>query len=118
MQITDLQILKRSGEFQVDKMRAIQLYDAEKNMVNKYLGREILAHAEKAKALCKDQYGSRKNHKAIMTCLNKELTMDLFWQKHNAGAIAIIDPKGCFDCIVHAVAILVLLSFGMSSIGL
>ena len=71
MQITDLQILKRSGEFHVDKMRAIQLYDAEKNMVNKHLGRSILVHTENAKAICDDQYGSRKNHKAIMTCLIK-----------------------------------------------
>ena len=88
-QITDLQILKRSGEFHVDKMRCVQLYDAENNMVNKYLGRMILAHAEKAKAICEDQYGSRKNHKAINACPNKELIMDLFRQKRHAGAIAI-----------------------------
>ena len=107
MQITNLQILKRSGEFHVDRMRCIQLYDAEKNMVNKHLGRAMLAHAEKAKAICDEQYGSRKNHKAIMACLNKELIMDLFRQKRHAGAIGIIDAKGCFDHIIHTVAILV-----------
>ena len=99
-------------------MRCVQLYDAENNMVNKHLGRIILAHAEKTKAICKDQYGIRKNHKAINTCLNEELTMDLFRQKHHAGAITILDAKGCFDRIVHTVAILVLLSFSLSPVGL
>ena len=98
-------------------VRCIQLYDSENNMVNKHLGRIILAHAEKAGALCEDQYGSRKNHKAIMACLNKELTMDLLCQKRHTGAIGILDAKGCFDCIVHTFAILVFLSFGLSPIG-
>ena len=53
-----------------------------------------------------------------MACLNKELLMDIFRQKRHAGAIGIIDAKGCFDRIVHTVAILVLMSFGMSCIGL
>ena len=118
MLITDLQILKRTGELHVDKMRAIQLYVAEKNMTNKHLGRAILAHAEKAKAIYDNQCGSRKSHKAIMARLNKELIMDIFRQKRHAGAIGIINAKGCFNHIVHTVAIIVLLSFGMLSIGL
>ena len=53
-----------------------------------------------------------------MACLNKELLIDIFWQKRHAGAIGIINAKGCFNCIVHTVAILVLMKFGMSLIGL
>ena len=60
--ITDFQILKRKGEFHVDTMRCIQLMDAEFNMMNKHIGRRTLAHAEKAKAVAPDQYGSRKHH--------------------------------------------------------
>lgn len=40
--ITDVQILKRININNVDKMRCIQLLDAEFNMINKRLGKKIL----------------------------------------------------------------------------
>jgi hypothetical protein len=49
--ITDFQIFKRSNVFHVDSMQLIQLMDAEYNMCNKKLGKRVLAHAEKAKAI-------------------------------------------------------------------
>ena len=58
--ITDLQILKKIGNYIVDKMRCIQLMDAEFNMNNKVLRQRLLAHAEEANALSADQHGSRK----------------------------------------------------------
>ena len=114
--ITDFQIFKRSNVFHVDSMRLIQLMDAEYNMNNKTLGKRVLAHAEKAKAVSPDQYGCRKNHTAINACLNKVLLMDGMRQKKQAGAIAMNDAKGCFDRINHTFAILVLMSFGVSSL--
>jgi hypothetical protein len=80
--ITDFQIFKRSNVFHVDSMRLIQLMDAEYNMNNKTLGKRVLAHAEKAKAVSPDQYGCRKNHTAINACLNKVLLMDGMRQKN------------------------------------
>ena len=114
--ITDFQIFKRSNVFHVDSMRLIQLMDAEYNMCNKTLGKRVLAHAEKAKAVSPDQYGCRKNHTAINACLNKVLLMDGFRQKRQSGAIAMNDAKGCFDRINHTFAILVLMSFGVSAV--
>ena len=114
--ITDFQIFKRSNVFHVDSMRLIQLMDAEYNMNNKTLGKRVLAHAEKAKAVSPDQYGCRKNHTAINACLNKVLLMDGMRQKKQAGAIAMNNAKGCFDRINHTYAILVLMSFGVSSL--
>ena len=114
--ITDFQIFKRSNVFHVDSMRLIQLMDAEYNMCNKTLGKRVLAHAEKAKAVSPDQYGCRKNHTAINACLNKALLMDALRQKRQCGAIAMNDAKGCFDRINHTFAILVLMSFGVSAV--
>ena len=85
-------------------------------MDNKALGKRVLAHAEKAKAVFPDQYGCRKNHTAINACLNKVLLMDAMHQKRQPGAIAMNDAKRCFDRINHTFAILVLMSFGVSSI--
>ena len=111
--ITDLQILKKIGNYIVDKMRCIQLMDAEYNMNNKVLGRRILAHAEASKTLSSDQHGSRKNHTAANCVLNKVLLFDIHRQKKHAGAISMNDARGCFDRIQHVAAILVLMSYGL-----
>jgi hypothetical protein len=63
--ITDFQIFKRSNVFHADSMRLIQPMNAEYNVCNKTLGKRVMAHAEKAKAVSPDQYGCRKNHTAI-----------------------------------------------------
>ena len=89
---------------------------AEYTMSNKALGKRVLAHAEKAKAVSPDQYGCQKNHTAINACLNKVLLMDAMRQKFQSGAIAMNDAKGCFDRINHTFAILVLMSFGVSAV--
>jgi hypothetical protein len=83
--ITDFQTFKRSNVFHVNSMRLIQLMNAEYNMCNKTLGKGVLAHAEKAKAVSPDQYGCRNNHTAINACLNKVLLMDAFRKKRQAG---------------------------------
>ena len=48
--ITDLQILKKADQYHIDTMCCIQLMDVEFNMTNKHVGRQTLAHAEKANA--------------------------------------------------------------------
>ena len=111
--VTDLIILKRSGVHNIDGMRAIQLFDPEFNMINKSLGRQMMRNAELANALSTEQYGSRKKRKAISCCLAKVCFMDTLRQKKHAGAIGMNDLKGNYDRIVHTVAILVLLSFGI-----
>ena len=37
----------------------------------------------------------------------------MFRQKKRAGAVAILDAKGCYDAISHPIAILALMSFGV-----
>ena len=71
--ITDIQILKRSGEHHVDKMRCIQLLDAEMNKCQKLLGKLVFTRAEETKTVQPEQHGSQKNHKVINACLNKQL---------------------------------------------
>ena len=115
MTATDLQILKRINDPHVGSMRTIQLFCPEFNMRNKTLGKRVLYNAEKANAVEDDQYGSRKKHKAINADLNKVLTMDTLRQRRWAGAIASVDAKGCYDRIIHTIAILVLMAFGLIS---
>ena len=98
--ITDFQILKK-GDFHVDTMRCMQQMDAEFNMMNKHVGRHTLAHAEKAKAVAPDQYGSRKHHDSRKAVLNKVLLNDIIRQKRIAAALGMNNTRGCYDRIVH-----------------
>ena len=54
-QITDVEILKKVGVFNVNKMRLIQLMVAEYQANNKMVGRKVIEHAEQAGVLAKDQ---------------------------------------------------------------
>ena len=60
-----------------------------------------------------DRHGSRKHHKSINTCLNKKLVCDILCQKKRAGAVAILDAKGWYDAILHPIAVLTPMSFGV-----
>jgi hypothetical protein len=94
-------------------MRTIQLMHSEFNMNNKKLGRDVMAHAERFKALAPEQFGSRKNHHSILAALNKRLTMDLLRQQRQAGALCANDAKSCYDRIVHNIATLAIRRLGM-----
>jgi hypothetical protein len=105
---TNVMLEKKPGNFQVDKLRAILLYEPDFNHNNKRLGRDAMYYAEELEQIAKEQYGSRKNRAANDQCLNKELTTDLLRQKKQPGALNSNDAKACYDRIVHSVASLCL----------
>ena len=95
--ITDVEILKKAGVYDIHLMRTIQLMNAELNLNNKKLGRDMMARGEDLKLIAKEQFGSRKQHQSITAALNKRLTMDLLQQKRQAGALCSNDAKSCYD---------------------
>ena len=111
-EITDVEILKKAGVFEVELMRTIQLLDSQFNMNNKKLGRDLMKKAEHHGLIAKEQAGSRKSHQAVLAALNKRLTMDLLRQKKQPGAIVSNDAKSCYDRVSHNVAILAMRRLG------
>ena len=97
---------KSKGNCRIDKLRKILLYEADFNMNNKYLGRDMMKCAEKGKMLAKEQYGSRKRKTAILHALNKRLTFDILRQQKKGAGICSCDLKSCYDRIVHSFATL------------
>ena len=75
--LTNVEILKKAGVFNVEKMRTIQPMHSVFNMNNKKLGRDVMAFAERHHVLTPEQFGSQKNHRSLLAALNKRLTMDL-----------------------------------------
>ena len=111
--ITDFQIYKKPGIFDVEEMRTITLYTADFYMNNKWLGQQIMRQAEKHRLLAAEQYGSRRHHKASHVALNQRLFTDLCRQKRQASSIVSVDAKSCYDRIIHNVASLCVQRLGI-----
>jgi hypothetical protein len=90
--------------YNIDKLRAILLYEADFNQNNKLLGREMLALAEQHDAIAIEQFGSRKFLSAVDQSLNKALAFDAWRLSRVPAALCSNDAKGCYDRIVHNVA--------------
>jgi hypothetical protein len=112
-QAINCMLLKKPGEFRVDKLRTIVLFDPEANFTFKYLGRSVMAHAELHNQLPEEQYSSRKNKTAIAHALNKHLSYDLMRQMKTAGALCSNNAKSCYNRILHSVASLCLKRLGL-----
>ena len=111
---TDFQILKKAQVFEVEKMRTIQLMPAAFNMNNKKTGREVMMNAEKFKLIPNEQAGSRKNHRSILTALNKVLSIDIARARRIPTVIVFNDAKSCYDRIVLWIAAISLRRLGVS----
>jgi hypothetical protein len=64
----------------------------------------MMRNAEHHGTIAKEQYGSRKKHRAVDLALNKVLTNDILRQAKRTGAIRSNDAKACYDLIGHAQA--------------
>jgi len=109
----NVMIPKKLGDFRVEQLRTILLYDAEFNALLKWLGRLIMARAEELKVLAPEQYGSRHGLAAIYQSLNMQLTFDIIRQWRIPAAVCSNDAKACYDRIVHAFASLAIQRLGV-----
>jgi hypothetical protein len=75
--ITDFQILKKSGICDVELMRTIQLMVAAFNMNNKKSGCDSMTRAELLKLIPKEQAGSRKHRRSVISALEKVFCNDI-----------------------------------------
>jgi len=71
---------KTPGNFNVEKLQIILLFEADFNANNKWLGRVVMMNTENLDLLVDEQYGSQRHKAAMMQCLNKGLFYDLLWQ--------------------------------------
>ena len=100
-EMTDVEILKKAGVWDVEKLQTIIMMHTQFNANNKKLGRNTLRYAEEKRAIAKEQFGSRKHHSCIRAALNKRLTANLMRLRRQAFAICFNDAKSCYDRIVH-----------------
>ena len=85
------------------------LFEPDYDFLNKHISRIAMANAERFNHLAKEQYGSRKDHRAIDQGTNKRLTTDMFLLRREPGALCSNDARGCYDRIHLVVAGLAML---------
>jgi len=104
----NIMIEKTIGDFNVEKLHIILLFEADFNANNKWIGHAVMYQAEQQHLLADEQYGSCKFKLAIHQCLNKQFFNDLVCFKHCLAVLCSNDAKSCYDCISLLVATLCL----------
>ncbi len=108
----DVQILKRIQDFRAEKLRTILQLEADFNMNNKKLNRDLSWKAERDGTFSRDNYGGRKFLRAVEVSMNQHLTYNSIWARRGRAIIMSNDAKGCFDRIAHIVATICMLKMG------
>ena len=80
----------------MERLRTIQLVEADLNMVLTIIfGRRLVHHADAKGFLPKSQFGSRPGVACISAVLIKTLTFDLLRQLRQDACVFNNDAKGC-----------------------
>jgi hypothetical protein len=105
-QAVDVMLEKVPGISRSNKLRIIQLSEADLNQVLRiYFARNITRLEKEHEGIISEhQYG--RAHKTCMTLvLNKLLTIQLLIQKKVEGIVFDNDAKGCYDQIISGIAL-------------
>ena len=100
----DVMIPKKVGSLRAGQLRTIVLMEPDFNLINKIMGRRLMANAEKFQSVAPEQFGSRKRKSAINHAVNKQLTTDILRQEHRAFVLLLLDAKSCYDRISPPIA--------------
>ena len=106
-------LLKKQNDKRAEKLRTILLLEADFNHLNKKLGRDLMAQAEKYQLIAPEQFGSRKRHSSIDQVLVKRLYYDALRLSRTNGFLCSNDAKACYDRILHSVASIAMQRIGM-----
>jgi len=106
---------KSLGNFNVEKLRIILLFEVDFNANNKWTGWAVMRHAESLNLLAEEQYGSRKHKAAVLQCFNKGLFYDMLWQGKWPAALCSNNAKSCYDRITLLAAALSLCRLGATT---
>ena len=99
----DIQLMKKSGDFRLEKQRTVKLVEPDFNGNNKALGADIMRSGERHGSLARDNYGGRKGFQAAEVSMNQYLLYNSIWARRGRVTIASSDMMGCYDSIVHTI---------------
>lgn len=107
---TTVMILKEEGNYAIEKLRTIVLFEADFNHNNKFFGRQMMHHAIDNHFLAKEQY-SIPGRKSIDHALNRRLLFDIVRYQKTSAAMTSCDLLSCYDRIAHTPAVMAMASY-------
>ena len=110
---TDVMILKKQGDLDLERLRTLVLYEADFNFLNKCLGRQVMDSAMVNGGMASEQY-AKPGSSAQEQCITRRLLFDMVRYTRQALAMASSDLKSCYDRIVHNAASLAMQKNGVS----
>ena len=102
----DILLHKKPDRTDLINLRSISLLEADFNLFYRYFGKWAMSKFIDFQYLAKEQYGSRKGHKAIDQALNKRLFINMTALQHTAFVPCYQDIIACFDRICHAALVI------------
>ena len=99
----DFQLMKKSGDYRLEKQRTVELVELVFNGNNKALGADIMRSGEPYGSLSKDNCGGRKGFQAAEVSMNQYLLYNSIWACRGRVTITSSDMMGCYDSIVHTI---------------
>ena len=94
-------LCKTPGVYEIDKLRVIQLIEADLNMYLRLIwGKRLVHHALHAGKILVEQFGSKPGSLAMSAALLKVLTFDLIRLTRSQATIFNNDAQACYDRIL------------------
>ena len=106
---TALQVMleKIAGICLVDKLRSIQLYEADLNWFMKFIFNDLAMSRLQNTGLLPEEHYSQKGSTCEDACLDKSLTLDISRQSRSPMALISVDAAQCYDRVHPALMSLV-----------
>jgi hypothetical protein len=105
-QAIDIMLEKIPGVPRINKLRIIQLLEADLNQVlRSAFARNISKLAQETPGIISEHQYRRSHQTCLTPVLNKLLTVQLLIQKKTNGTVFDKDAKGCYDRIVSGIAL-------------
>ena len=113
-QVDTLCIPKEPGIPRIGRLRPLNLYEADLNLILRHLiARKLTWNAEDNNILPEDNWGGRQMRSAGDLGLQRVLTLQLSSLTRTTLGQIDLDAKSCYDRIIRPVAILACYKFGM-----
>ena len=92
---------KIAGVCLVDKLRSIQLYEADYNWFNKFIFNDGALRALELASALPEEHFSHRGSTAEDACFDKTLTVDISRQSRIPMALISVDAAQCYDRVNH-----------------
>ena len=113
--IVQVMICKSPGNFHLDKLRVIQLLEADLNSyLRNHYSYKLIRQAHRDNLISDLQFGSKPGSMSTSNLLQKVLSFDLIRFLRASAVIFNNDAKACYDRIIPSIALLCCQRLGLS----